>query len=97
MQNGGQEKLMEVNKTIKDSFYYYGCSAVEFRDMNYLDALHYKLKKAEELKRELAEKQAKIFEEDRTSDKYVKITQRISDIEKAIIFNKELIREAKGK
>jgi len=88
---------MEVNKIVKDSFYYYGCSAVEFIHMNYLEALNYKLKKAEELKRELVEKQAKIFEENRTSDEYVKITQRISDIEKAIIFNKELIREAKGK
>jgi len=88
---------MEINKNIKDSFYYYGCSAKEFVDMNYLDALEFKLRKAEELKKELVEKQAEIFEKNRSSDEYVEINQRILDIEKAIIFNKELIKEAKGK
>jgi len=87
---------MEINKNIKDSFYYYGCSAKEFVNMKYLDALEFKLKKAEQLKKELVEKQVKIFNDDRTSDEYSKITQRILDIEKAIIFNRELIREAKG-
>jgi len=88
---------MEINKNVKDSFYYYGCSAKEFVGMNYLDALEFKLRKAEELKKELVEKQAELFEKNRNSDEYVKINQRILDIEKAIIFNKELIKEAKGK
>ena len=88
---------MEITKVVKDSYYYYGCPASEYKDMNYVEALRYKLKKATELKRKLAKKQYEVFEKNPTSGKYSEIGYRISEIEKAIIFNKELIKEAEGK
>ncbi len=75
---------------MKDSLYYYGVSAFEFKNMKYTEALRHKIEAAKRLLNKLTNE---LFLTGVESNRWSETSERINDVVKAINFNKRLLEE----
>ena len=74
----------ENKDIVKNCLYYYGIPAIEFKDLNYVDAINYKIIAAKHLLTRLL-----------ANGYYLSEHEHVVDVSKAIKFNERLLDEIK--
>ena len=78
-EDGTEEVIIQI---VKDCYYYYGVHAEDFKDLNYVDAINFKIQSANKLKSDL------LIDGVANCDQY-----KLNDVINAIKFNKRLLQE----
>lgn len=82
--------MASVKETSKTVEYLYDCTGDKFRDLSYVGALQYKIVHAYTLMDKLREEAKMHLHE---PAKYEKILKRYQDVNSAVIFNTNLLKE----
>ncbi len=78
---------------MKPSEYLYGVNSKEWADLKWKDALKKRIKLSTTLLEKLSTKSTEIFGKPEYKEEYQKLTVRMTEIIKAIEFNKNLLKE----